>query len=99
MGNTHEVVVHHICKVIGGKPIPLEEHLIVQRVVRHSDIAKNLVMEGSRPFMGNFLANDIGLPAAVRWSDASFESPRQGSSARSKTPVSSSDSVFSQKHR
>ena len=60
MGNAHQVVVHHICKVVGGKPIGLEQHLIFQFLVFYRDIAERRVVERGRALVGDLLANDIG---------------------------------------
>ncbi|KAF5069328.1 hypothetical protein DSECCO2_234200 [anaerobic digester metagenome] len=61
MGNAHQVVVHHIGKVIGGQPVGLDEYLIVQRVIVHGDVSEGHVVEGGFAFPGNLLANDEGL--------------------------------------
>ena len=61
MGDAHKVIVHHVGEVIGGQPVPLHEHLIVQCVVWHGDVAENLVVEGGLP-RGNALADNKVLP-------------------------------------
>ena len=61
MGDAHHVVVHDVGKVIGGQPVPLYEHLIVQRAVFDRDVAVDLVVEGGRAFVGDALADDERL--------------------------------------
>ena len=62
MGDAHQVVVHHVCEVIGGQAVPLDQHLVVQGAVFHRDVAKDLVMEGGAALVGDALADHIGLP-------------------------------------
>ncbi len=61
MRDAHKVVVHHVCKVVGGKPVAFHQHLVVQIRVRHRDVAEYLVAEGRRPALGYPLADDEGL--------------------------------------
>ena len=63
VGDAHGVVIHHIGEVVGGHPIRLNEHLVVQVGAVHSDIPKNLVVEGDGAFGGDLLADDIGNPS------------------------------------
>ena len=62
MGDAHEVVIHHVCKVVGGQAVALDEHLVVQALVLHGDVAEDLVVEGGGSLMGDALADNIGLP-------------------------------------
>ena len=61
MGDAHEVVVHHVREVVGGQAVALDEHLVVQALVLHGDIAVDLVVEGGGSLVGDALADDIGL--------------------------------------
>ena len=56
------MVVDDIGEVVGGHPIPLDEHLVVQRVVLYGDIAKDGIVEGGAPTIRDLLPDDIGLP-------------------------------------
>src|SRR5699024_11525890 len=46
MGDAHQVVVHHVGKVIGGQPVPLQQDLVVQGAVLHGDLPEGDVGEG-----------------------------------------------------
>ena len=43
--NAHCVVVHNICKVIGGHTVGFQQHLVVKVCILNGDIAVNLVVE------------------------------------------------------
>ena len=60
VGDAHEVVVHHVGEVVGGQAVPLQEHLVVQGLVLHGDVAKAHVVEGGGPLLGDALADDVG---------------------------------------
>ena len=49
VGDTHEMVVDDVGKVIGGQTVPLQEHLVVQIGVVHGDVAVDGVGEGGGP--------------------------------------------------
>ena len=61
MGNAHKVIIDDIGKVIGGKPIPFQQDLIVQFAVIHGDFSKDLINKGGAPFRRDPLADDIRL--------------------------------------
>ena len=61
MGDAHEVVVHHVGEVVGGQAVGLEEDLVVQLGVVHSDVPVHRVVEGGGA-LGDALADDVGLP-------------------------------------
>ena len=65
MGDAHEVVVHHVGKVIGGEAVPLQEDLVVQGLVLYRDVTEGDIVEGGGPLVGDALADDVGL-ARVR---------------------------------
>lgn len=97
MGDAHEVVVDDVGKVVGRQTVALQEYLIVERLILHRDVAKACIVEGRGAVLRDTLANDVGLAAATRALASSSGRPRQGSSARSNSPLSSSLSAFSQK--
>ena len=61
MGDAHQVVIHHVGKVIGGQPVPLQQDLVVQGAVLHGDLPEGDVGEGGAPVLGNLLADDVGF--------------------------------------
>ena len=61
MGDSHEMIVHHIGKIIGGKTVPLQKDLIVQRFVFHGDITEGNIVERCGALVGDALTDDIGL--------------------------------------
>ncbi|MPM21851.1 hypothetical protein SDC9_68301 [bioreactor metagenome] len=60
VGDSHQVIVHHVRKIIGGKAVRLDKHLIVQLIVFHGDVSENGVSEGCGARAGNFLPDHIG---------------------------------------
>ena len=53
VGDLHEVVVDDVGEVVGREAVGLEQHLVVDVVVREGDVAAQLVAEGwSRPRPG-----------------------------------------------
>ena len=61
VGDAHEVIVHHVGKVVGGQAVPLQQNLIVQGLVFYGDVPEGNVVEGGGTLMGDPLADDIGL--------------------------------------
>ena len=61
MGDAHQVIVDDVGKVVGGQTVPLQQHLIVQRAVLHSDVAEDGVMEGSGTLLRDPLPDDVGI--------------------------------------
>ena len=59
MGDPHQMIVHHICKIISGIAVRFDQNHIVQFRVVHSDIAIYLIMEGSLAFRRIVLADHI----------------------------------------
>ena len=64
MGDAHEVVVHHICKVVGGHAVGLDEDLVVHLAVVHLDVAVHHIVEAGHALAGDFLADNIGFPGS-----------------------------------
>ena len=60
MGNAHQVIVHHIGKVVGGHAVGFQQNLIVQLAVVHLDMAVNHIVKAGHAFAGHFLADHIG---------------------------------------
>ena len=56
--DAHEMVVHHVRKVVGRKSVALDQHLIVKIGVRRGDVAEDLVMERRFALVGDLLADD-----------------------------------------
>ena len=65
--NIHQVVVHDVCKVVGGHTIRLDEDLIVHLTVVHLDMAIHHIVKAGHAFLGNLLADDIGQTSTARW--------------------------------
>ena len=62
MGDAHEVIVDHIGEVVGGKPVALEQHVVVERIVRSGDCAKHRILEYGGTALRDLLTNHIGDP-------------------------------------
>ena len=61
VGDLHQVVIHHVGKVIGGEAVGLDEDHVVQLGVVHGDVAVDLVVEGGRPLLRIVLPDHEGL--------------------------------------
>ena len=59
VGDAHQMVIDHVGEVVGGQTVALEQDLIVQRAVVHSDVAEDGIVE-SGAALGDALADDIG---------------------------------------
>ena len=59
--NAHQMVVHDVCKVIGGKAVGLEQHLILKLLVFDRDVTEGGVMERGRALVRDALADDKRL--------------------------------------
>ena len=64
MGNAHQVVVHHVCKVVGGHSVGLDEDLVVHLAVVHLDVAVHHIVEAGHALAGDLLADNIGFPGS-----------------------------------
>ena len=60
VGDSHQMVVHHIGKVIGGKAIGLDQDHVVQLSIVHGDVSVKLVVEGGGAFPRVILTDHIG---------------------------------------
>ena len=56
------MVVDHVGEVVGGQAVGLQQHLVVQGVVVHGDVAEHRVGEGGLAPVGDLLPDHIGLP-------------------------------------
>ena len=61
MGDSHQMVVHHIGKIISGIAVRLNQNHIVKLRVIHRDISVDIVVEGSLSLSRVILTNYIGL--------------------------------------
>ena len=61
MGNAHQVVVHHVCKVVGGHSVGLDEDLVVHLTVVHLDVAVHHIVKAGHALAGDLLADDVRL--------------------------------------
>ena len=61
VGNAHQVVVHHVSKVVGGHPIGLDEDLVVHLAVVHLDVAVHHIVKAGHALTGDLLADDVRL--------------------------------------
>ena len=64
VGDAHEVIVHHICKVVGGHAVGLDEDLVVHLAVVHLDVAVHHIVEAGHALAGDLLADNIGFPGS-----------------------------------
>lgn len=99
MCDPHKVIIHNIGEIVGRQSIALQKNLIVEVRIFYRNASENFIDESGASAIRDSLPYYKGAPAAALASDSSFESRRQGSSVLAKSPASSSDSVFSQKHR
>ena len=60
MSDPHEVIVHHIGKVVSGHTILFQQDLIVQDFVFNFDLAENGVLKGGCPGTVDALPDHIG---------------------------------------
>ena len=64
VGNAHEMVVDDICKVIRGKTVGLQEHLILELLVFDRNVAERHVVERGCALLRDALADDKGLSSS-----------------------------------
>ena len=62
VGDAHEVVVHHIGKVVGGHTVGLDQDLVVHLAVVHPDVAVHHIVKAGHALLGDLLADNIGFP-------------------------------------
>ena len=55
MGYPHQMIVHHIGKIIGREAVALYQYHIVKLRIVHGDITVDIIMEYSRAFGGIIL--------------------------------------------
>ena len=61
VGNAHKVVIDDVGKVVGGQAVPLNEDLVVQRIIIYGDVTENGVVEVGGSGGGDLLPDDIWL--------------------------------------
>ena len=62
MSDSHQMIVHHIGKIVGGITVGLDQDHIVQFPVVHRNISVYLVMEGGLPLSGVILSDHVREP-------------------------------------
>ena len=58
MGNTHQMIIHNVCKVVGRISVRLDQYHIIELCVRHLDLAIDFINKLSRSLIRDILAND-----------------------------------------
>ena len=61
MRDAHQMIVDDVREVIRRQTVGFQQHLILQLLVFHGDIAEGRVMEGGRALVRDALADDEGL--------------------------------------
>ena len=59
MGNSHQMIVYHICKIVSRISIGLDQNHIVQLRIVNGNIPVNLILERCRSLRRVILADDI----------------------------------------
>ncbi len=59
--DVHQMVIHHVRQVVGGKAVALQEHLVVHGVPLELDVSAYLVLEGDGPFVRDLHADHVRL--------------------------------------
>jgi len=62
--DAHEMIVHHVGKVVGGQAVGFEKHLVLELLVFHGDGAEGGVAETGRALARHLLADDEGFAGA-----------------------------------
>ena len=58
MGYLHKVVINNVCEIVCGKPVGLDEDLVLQFAVIDGDSPVYGILEACAPGVGHFLADD-----------------------------------------
>ena len=61
MGDPHQMIIHHIGKVVCGVPVRFNQNHIIQLRILHGDVSIDFVMKCSDPFCWVILTDHIGL--------------------------------------
>ena len=61
VGDAHQMVVNDICKVIRGKTVGFQKHLILELLVFDRNVAERHVVERGRALLRDALTDDKGL--------------------------------------
>ena len=78
MRDFHQVIIHHIGKVICWKAVRFEQHLVVQLGVINADPTVNMVFEAGAAAFGDALAHDGPEPLAQPLPDLSVRQQAAG---------------------
>ena len=61
MGNTHQMVIHNVCEVVGWVSVGFDKNHIVELCVVYRDISVNLIVECCSSFFRVVLADNERL--------------------------------------
>ena len=61
MGNVHSVVIHYVCKIVGGIAVGFNQNHVIQLAVVDRNVSVQLVMECGGSFRGVVLPDDERL--------------------------------------
>ena len=61
VGDAHQVIVDDVGEVVGRQAVCLDEHVVIQRVAVHLDVAVDDVVKARLALGGDVLADDVGL--------------------------------------
>jgi hypothetical protein len=64
VGDTHQVVIHDVCQMVGGIAVGFQEDLVVESVAREFHDSADDVIEGDCLSGGIFMRTTAGVPAA-----------------------------------
>ena len=60
MGDSHEMIIHNVSKIIGGISVGFDEDHVIQLRIVHGDVPVNFIMEGCGSLGGVILTDNIG---------------------------------------
>ena len=61
MGNTHEMVIYYVCKIISRISVRFHKNHIIQLCIIHLDVSVKLIMEYGFTLIRIVLTNDKGF--------------------------------------
>ena len=61
VGNTHQMVVDYICKIISRVSVGLDQNHVVQFVIVDCDVAVNLILEGCSSLGRHIDSDNVGF--------------------------------------
>ena len=62
MGDAHQMVVHHICKIVGRVTVGFDQDHVVELGIIHGNVPVYLIVERRGSFRRHVETNDIRLP-------------------------------------